>query len=87
MSWWRVLPRHRGAGGGRRGHPDVETIFDTLNAKAALFAIDTTASEKGVRLPVMISGTITDASGPHLSGQTPEAFWNSVRTPSRWPSG
>jgi 5-methyltetrahydrofolate--homocysteine methyltransferase len=57
----------------------VETIFDTLNAKAALFAIDEFFEQSGERLPVMISGTITDASGRTLSGQTPEAFWNSVR--------
>src|SRR5439155_1104037 len=57
----------------------VETIFDTLNAKAALFAIDEHFEEAGVRLPLMISGTITDASGRTLSGQTTEAFWNSVR--------
>ncbi|HEX4327934.1 MAG TPA: methionine synthase, partial [Burkholderiales bacterium] len=57
----------------------VETIFDTLNAKAALFAIDTIFEERGVRLPIMISGTVTDASGRILSGQTVEAFWNSVR--------
>ncbi len=57
----------------------VETIFDTLNAKAALFAIDQYCAEKGLEIPVMISGTITDASGRTLSGQTPEAFWNSVR--------
>jgi 5-methyltetrahydrofolate--homocysteine methyltransferase len=57
----------------------VETIFDTLNAKAALFAIDEYFEETGARLPIMISGTITDASGRTLSGQTPEAFWNSVR--------
>jgi 5-methyltetrahydrofolate--homocysteine methyltransferase len=57
----------------------VETIFDTLNAKAALFAIDEHFEEAGVRLPIMISGTITDASGRTLSGQTAEAFWNSVR--------
>ncbi|KZK80470.1 Methionine synthase [Pseudovibrio sp. W64] len=56
----------------------VETIFDTLNAKAALFAIDQVFEEKGIKLPVMISGTITDLSGRTLSGQTPEAFWNSV---------
>ena len=56
----------------------VETIFDTLNAKAALFAIDTWQSTHGVRLPVMISGTITDQSGRTLSGQTAEAFWHSV---------
>ena len=57
----------------------VETIFDTLNAKAALFAIDQYFEKHGVKLPIMISGTITDASGRTLSGQTPEAFWNSVR--------
>ncbi|MGZ5099252.1 MAG: methionine synthase [Usitatibacter sp.] len=57
----------------------VETIFDTLNAKAALFAIDEYFEESGVKLPIMISGTITDASGRTLSGQTAEAFWNSVR--------
>ncbi len=57
----------------------VETIFDTLNAKAALFAIDEVFEERGVRLPIMISGTVTDASGRILSGQTVEAFWNSVR--------
>lgn len=56
----------------------VETITDTLNCKAALFAIDEVCEEKGVRLPVMISGTITDASGRTLSGQTTEAFWISV---------
>jgi 5-methyltetrahydrofolate--homocysteine methyltransferase len=57
----------------------LETVFDTLNAKAALFAIDEFFEARGVRLPLMISGTITDASGRTLSGQTPEAFWNSVR--------
>ena len=57
----------------------VETIFDTLNAKAALYAIDELFNETGETLPVMISGTITDRSGRTLSGQTPEAFWNSVR--------
>ena len=57
----------------------VETIFDTLNAKAALYAIDAYGAEKGVRLPVMISGTITDQSGRTLSGQTAEAFWISVK--------
>ncbi len=56
----------------------VETIFDTLNAKAALFAIAEFAETTGRRLPVMISGTITDASGRLLAGQTPEAFLNSV---------
>ena len=57
----------------------VETIFDTLNCKAALFAIDTFFEESGQRLPLMISGTVTDASGRILSGQTVTAFWNSVR--------
>jgi 5-methyltetrahydrofolate--homocysteine methyltransferase len=57
----------------------VETIFDTLNAKAALFAINRYAEESGKHLPIMISGTITDASGRTLSGQTVEAFWNSIR--------
>jgi 5-methyltetrahydrofolate--homocysteine methyltransferase len=57
----------------------VETIFDTLNAKAAVFAIDGVFDELGVRLPVMISGTITDASGRTLSGQTIAAFYNSIR--------
>ena len=56
----------------------VETIFDTLNAKAALFAIQRFFDDSGIRLPVMISGTITDASGRTLSGQTTEAFWNSL---------
>jgi len=57
----------------------VETIFDTLNAKAAIFAIKRSFAKQGLALPVMISGTITDASGRTLSGQTCEAFWNSVR--------
>jgi 5-methyltetrahydrofolate--homocysteine methyltransferase len=57
----------------------IETIFDTLNAKAAIFAAEEVFAEKGVRLPVMISGTITDLSGRTLSGQTPTAFWHSVR--------
>ncbi len=57
----------------------VETIFDTLNCKAALFAIDQYFEETGNRLPIMISGTVTDASGRILSGQTVPAFWNSVR--------
>src|SRR5262252_6987110 len=57
----------------------VETIFDTLNAKAALYAITEIAEERGTRVPVMISGTITDRSGRMLSGQTPAAFWDSVR--------
>ncbi|HEV8695464.1 MAG TPA: homocysteine S-methyltransferase family protein [Lysobacter sp.] len=57
----------------------VETIFDTLNAKAALFAVEEAFEARGARLPVMISGTITDASGRTLSGQTAEAFWYSLR--------
>ena len=57
----------------------VETIFDTLNAKAAIFAIKQCYAKNGVTLPVMISGTITDASGRTLSGQTSEAFWNSIK--------
>ncbi len=57
----------------------IETIFDTLNAKAAIYALEELFEEIGRRLPVMISGTITDASGRTLSGQTTEAFWNSVR--------
>jgi 5-methyltetrahydrofolate--homocysteine methyltransferase len=57
----------------------VETVFDTLNAKAALFAIEKFFDEAGRRWPLMISGTITDASGRTLSGQTAEAFWNSLR--------
>ncbi len=57
----------------------VETIFDTLNAKAALFGVDEVFEETGITLPVMISGTITDRSGRTLSGQTTEAFWNSLR--------
>jgi 5-methyltetrahydrofolate--homocysteine methyltransferase len=56
----------------------IETIFDTLNAKAAVFAVEKLFDELGQRLPVMISGTITDASGRTLSGQTAEAFWNSL---------
>ncbi|MGC4410648.1 methionine synthase [Rhizobium rosettiformans] len=57
----------------------IETIFDTLNAKAAIFACEERFLAKGIRLPVMISGTITDLSGRTLSGQTPTAFWNSIR--------
>jgi 5-methyltetrahydrofolate--homocysteine methyltransferase len=57
----------------------VETVFDTLNAKAALFAIETSFEQRAMRLPVIVSGTITDASGRTLSGQTAEAFYNSVR--------
>jgi 5-methyltetrahydrofolate--homocysteine methyltransferase len=57
----------------------IETIFDTLNAKAAIYAISEICAERGLDVPVMISGTITDRSGRLLSGQTPAAFWNSVR--------
>ncbi|MGY1653776.1 methionine synthase [Geodermatophilus sp. SYSU D01119] len=57
----------------------IETIFDTLNAKAAIFALETLFEERGRRWPVIVSGTITDASGRTLSGQVTEAFWNSVR--------
>jgi len=57
----------------------IETIFDTLNAKAAVFAVEKVFSEDEIRLPLMISGTITDASGRTLSGQTAEAFYNSLR--------
>jgi len=57
----------------------VETVFDTLNAKAALYALEDYFDTHGMRLPVMVSGTITDLSGRTLSGQTTEAFWNSVR--------
>ena len=57
----------------------IETIFDTLNAKAALFAVESVAIERGIDIPIMVSGTITDASGRTLSGQTTEAFWHSVK--------
>lgn len=57
----------------------IETVFDTLNAKAAVFAIETWKAREGVDLPVMVSGTITDASGRTLTGQTTEAFYNSLR--------
>lgn len=56
----------------------IETIFDTLNAKAAIFALETLFEKQGQRLPLMISGTITDRAGRTLSGQTAEAFWNSI---------
>ncbi|MDT8341239.1 MAG: methionine synthase [Longimicrobiales bacterium] len=62
----------------------VETVFDTLNAKAALFAIGELLRERGDDTPVMVSGTITDRSGRTLTGQTPEAFWNSVRHGVAW---
>ena len=57
----------------------IETIFDTLNAKAAIYAIAEACAARGIDIPVMISGTITDRSGRLLSGQTPAAFWNSVK--------
>src|SRR4029077_3837013 len=57
----------------------VETIFDTLNAKAAIFAVETLFEELGFRLPMWLSGTITDKSGRTLTGQTTEAFWHSIR--------
>jgi 5-methyltetrahydrofolate--homocysteine methyltransferase len=57
----------------------IETIFDTLNAKAAIFAVEQEFERRGLRVPLIISGTVTDASGRVLSGQTVEAFWNSVR--------
>ncbi|WP_369800063.1 methionine synthase [Modestobacter sp. Leaf380] len=57
----------------------IETVFDTLNAKAAVFALETLFEQRGRRWPVAVSGTITDASGRTLSGQVTEAFWNSVR--------
>ncbi len=57
----------------------IETIFDTLNAKAAIFAVQEVFAKQGYELPIMISGTITDASGRTLSCQTTEAFWNSIR--------
>ncbi|HWY65920.1 MAG TPA: methionine synthase [Rhizomicrobium sp.] len=71
-----------GARGLIKGGSDVlmiETVFDTLNCKAAIFAIEEVFAELDVRLPVWISGTITDLSGRTLTGQTPEAFWHSVR--------
>jgi 5-methyltetrahydrofolate--homocysteine methyltransferase len=65
----------------------VETIFDTLVAKAALYAIDELLEERGESVPIMISGTITDRSGRTLSGQTVEAFWNAVRHVKPWSVG
>ncbi|WP_241865421.1 homocysteine S-methyltransferase family protein [Paracoccus salsus] len=65
----------------------IETIFDTLNAKAAIFACLQAMEAHGLRLPVMISGTITDASGRTLSGQTPTAFWHSIRHARPWTVG
>lgn len=65
----------------------IETIFDTLNAKAAIFACIQAMKAHGRELPLMISGTITDASGRTLSGQTPTAFWHSVRHARPWSVG
>jgi 5-methyltetrahydrofolate--homocysteine methyltransferase len=73
---------HEQASGLLEGGADlflVETIFDTLNAKAAIFALDELMEQTGERLPVIVSGTVTDASGRILSGQTVGAFWHSVR--------
>src|SRR5215216_6018705 len=65
----------------------IETIFDTLNAKAAIFATQQVFAERGVKLPIMISGTITDLSGRTLSGQTPTAFWHAIRHPEPFAVG
>jgi len=65
----------------------VETVFDTLNAKAALYAISEELEERGIDVPLMVSGTITDASGRTLSGQTVEAFWTSIRHSKPWSVG
>jgi 5-methyltetrahydrofolate--homocysteine methyltransferase len=65
----------------------IETVFDTLNSKAAIYAIEDVFEKRGFRLPVMISGTITDLSGRLLSGQTVEAFWNAVRHARPWSIG
>ncbi|HVV80867.1 MAG TPA: homocysteine S-methyltransferase family protein, partial [Pseudolabrys sp.] len=65
----------------------IETIFDTLNAKAAIYAIAEACEARGIDVPLMISGTITDRSGRLLSGQTPEAFWNAVRHASPFSIG
>ncbi len=65
----------------------VETVFDTLNAKAALYAIAEELEERGIDVPLMVSGTITDASGRTLSGQTVEAFWTSIRHAKPWAVG
>jgi 5-methyltetrahydrofolate--homocysteine methyltransferase len=65
----------------------IETVFDTLNAKAAIKALIDLRAEEGIGLPIILSGTITDASGRTLSGQTAEAFWNSVRHARPWAIG
>jgi 5-methyltetrahydrofolate--homocysteine methyltransferase len=83
VTWDQLVGAYRDAARGLvDGGADlllIETIFDTLNAKAAIFAVESLFEEIGFRLPLMISGTITDASGRTLSGQTVGAFWNSVR--------
>jgi 5-methyltetrahydrofolate--homocysteine methyltransferase len=83
VTWAQLVEAyHDAARGLATGGADlllIETIFDTLNGKAAIFALEELFDELGYRLPVMISGTITDASGRTLSGQTVGAFWNSVR--------
>ncbi|HVM30936.1 MAG TPA: methionine synthase [Candidatus Limnocylindrales bacterium] len=83
VTWAQLVAAYRDAARGLIGGGAdlllVETIFDTLNAKAAIFALEELFEELGLRLPLMISGTITDASGRTLSGQTVGAFWNSVR--------
>ena len=83
VSYDQLVAAYREAAGGLvDGGADliiIETIFDTLNAKAAVFALETLFEDRGRRWPVIISGTITDASGRTLSGQVTEAFWNSVR--------
>ena len=83
MTWEELETAYREAAAGLiEGGADIlliETIFDTLNAKAAIFAVQALFDEIGVRLPLVISGTIVDASGRTLSGQTVEAFWHSIR--------
>ena len=82
VSWEQVVTAYKEAVNGLiEGGADIlliETVFDVLNAKAAIFAVLDVFEERGTELPIMISGTITDASGRTLSGQTTEAFWNSV---------
>src|SRR5207249_3644211 len=83
VSWSELEVAYREAAAGLvEGGADIlliETIFDTLNAKAAIFALESLFDELGERLPLIISGTIVDASGRTLSGQTVEAFWHSIR--------
>ena len=83
ITWDELVAAYRDAAAGLiEGGADlllVETVFDTLNAKAALFGIEEAFESAGGRLPIVVSGTITDASGRTLSGQTPTAFWYSVR--------